>query len=58
MLALANLLTFPANPADAVSDFYRGKTVRVIIGFSARGGFDIYGWTVARYIGSHIPGNP
>jgi tripartite-type tricarboxylate transporter receptor subunit TctC len=47
-----------AKAADATDDFYRGKTVRVVIGFSAGGGFDIYGRIVARYIGRHIPGNP
>jgi tripartite-type tricarboxylate transporter receptor subunit TctC len=39
-------------------DFYRGKTVRVIIGGSAGGGFDIYTRAMARHMGKHIPGNP
>jgi len=39
-------------------DFYRGKTVRVILGGSAGGGFDIYTRAMARHMGKHIPGNP
>ena len=39
-------------------DFYRGKTVRVIVGGSAGGGFDIYTRAMARHMGKHIPGNP
>jgi tripartite-type tricarboxylate transporter receptor subunit TctC len=58
LLALAACVPWPAWAADSVSDFYRGKTIRVIIGFSAGGGFDIYGREVARFIGRHIPGNP
>jgi tripartite-type tricarboxylate transporter receptor subunit TctC len=48
----------PAAAADPVADFYSGKTVQVLIGFSPGGGYDIYGRTVARYMGRHIPGNP
>src|SRR5207248_7770051 len=43
--------------ADAES-FYRGKTVRVIVGFSAGGGYDIVARLVARYLGKYIPGSP
>ena len=39
-------------------DFYRGKTVRVIVGGSAGGGFDIYTRAMARHMGKHIPGHP
>ena len=40
------------------ADFYRGKTVRVIVGGSAGGGFDIYTRAMARHMGKHVPGNP
>jgi tripartite-type tricarboxylate transporter receptor subunit TctC len=43
---------------DSVAGFYRGKTVNVLIGSSAGGGYDLYGRMVARYLGRHIPGNP
>jgi len=39
-------------------DFYKGKTVRIIVGASAGGGYDTYSRTIARHIGKHIPGNP
>lgn len=49
----------PLSPAGAAGDeFYRGKVIRVIVGFSAGGGFDTYARTVTRYMGKYIPGNP
>lgn len=42
----------------AAAPFYEGKTLRVTVGFSAGGGFDLWARTVARHIGKHIPGNP
>lgn len=35
--------------------FYKGKTVRMIVGFSAGGGFDAYSRMIARYMGRHVP---
>jgi tripartite-type tricarboxylate transporter receptor subunit TctC len=43
---------------DDVADFYRGKTVRLVIGYGTGGGYDIYGKFLARYLGEHIPGKP
>ncbi len=50
----------PAAQADtkAVEDFYRGKTIRIIVGSAAGGGYDTYARTIARHIGKYIPGNP
>ena len=42
----------------AVADFYRGKTVRIIVGFSAGGGYDAYSRLIGRHLHKHIPGNP
>ncbi|HEU4640648.1 MAG TPA: hypothetical protein VFS84_17465, partial [Candidatus Binatia bacterium] len=44
--------------ALCADDFYKGKTIRVIVGGSAGGGFDIYTRAMARHMGKHIPGNP
>ena len=44
--------------AQSVADFYAGKTINVLIGFSAGGGYDIYARMLARYMGRFIPGNP
>jgi len=40
------------------ADFYQGKTIRVIVGQAAGGGYDTYTRMIARHIGNHIPGNP
>ena len=44
--------------ADPVSDFYRGKSVELIVGFSPGGGYDVYARLVGRHMGKQIPGNP
>jgi len=44
--------------AQDVASFYRGKTVRVVVGFSSGGGYDQYGRLFARHVGKHIPGQP
>src|SRR3979490_2294101 len=44
--------------ADAISDFYRGRTVNLIIGYPPGGGYDLYARTLGRHIGRHIPGRP
>src|SRR4029079_1766571 len=49
-----------AQPASSagVEDFYKGKTVSILIGYSVGGGYDTYVRMVARDLGKHIPGNP
>lgn len=44
--------------ADPVADFYKGRTISVLIGVSAGGEYDLHARLVARHIGKHIPGNP
>jgi tripartite-type tricarboxylate transporter receptor subunit TctC len=44
--------------ADGVASFYKGKTVSIVIGSSAGGGYDLYSRLLARYLGKYIPGNP
>ncbi len=39
-------------------NFYEGKTITLVVGSSAGGGYDIYSRTLARYMPKHIPGNP
>lgn len=53
----ASLLSTPAF-AQAPADFYKGKNVDMVIGFSVGGGYDVYARTVARFMGEHIPGKP
>jgi tripartite-type tricarboxylate transporter receptor subunit TctC len=40
------------------TNFYEGKTIRIIVGLAAGGGYDVYARTIARHMGKHIPGNP
>ena len=47
-----------ANIVEATARFYRGRTVRILVGFSAGSGFDTYSRLMARNLGKHIPGNP
>jgi tripartite-type tricarboxylate transporter receptor subunit TctC len=57
LLALGTLL-LTVNQAIAQDDFYKNKTVRIIVGLAAGGGYDLYARTLARHLGKHIPGNP
>jgi len=44
--------------AAGVEDFYKGRNVSLIIGYSVGGGYDAYARLLGRYIGKHIPGEP
>jgi tripartite-type tricarboxylate transporter receptor subunit TctC len=55
--ALALSAAFTA-PALAQADFYKGKTVTIVVGFTPGGGYDINARGLARHLGKHIPGNP
>src|SRR5437763_4593864 len=57
VVTLAVALASPAH-AQSVDEFYKGKTVNLIIGYSVGGGYDLYGRLLARHIGRHIPGRP
>ena len=43
---------------NAVADFYKGKTVTIVIGSTPGGGYDTYARLIARHLGKFIPGNP
>ncbi|MBI4013236.1 MAG: hypothetical protein HY359_13040 [Candidatus Rokubacteria bacterium] len=58
LLVLIIALGVGPRVAGAQDDFYRGKTIRIVVGFSAGGGFDTYSRLLARHIGRHIAGNP
>jgi tripartite-type tricarboxylate transporter receptor subunit TctC len=65
MLAIARaaaLLAFAAvvSPAKAqsVEEFYKGRNVTMVVGFSSGSGYDIYARLLARYMGRYIPGRP
>jgi tripartite-type tricarboxylate transporter receptor subunit TctC len=56
--ALATAVTMLPAHAAGPEDFYRGKTVSLVIGYSVGGGYDAYARLLARHLGRHIPGNP
>jgi tripartite-type tricarboxylate transporter receptor subunit TctC len=61
MLVALFLISIPDRSAGAASadqEFFKGKNIRIIVGFAAGGGFDAYARAIARHMGRHIPGNP
>jgi tripartite-type tricarboxylate transporter receptor subunit TctC len=56
-LIVALLMAAPAR-AESVADFYRGKTITVLIGVNVGGGYDFEARLLARFMRAHIPGNP
>jgi tripartite-type tricarboxylate transporter receptor subunit TctC len=59
-LVLAGMDALALRPAraDSVADFYRGKTINLLIGVNVGGSYDRDARLVARHLGSHLPGNP
>jgi tripartite-type tricarboxylate transporter receptor subunit TctC len=56
--ALALLVFTGLACAAGVEDFYKGRNVTLVIGYSVGGGYDAYARLLGRYFGKHIPGNP
>ena len=54
-IIVASMSSFDISYAQ---DFYAGKTIRIVVGFPAGGGFDTYSRVMGRHIGKYIPGNP
>ena len=57
VLAICGPAAWPAYAASP-ADFYKGRTVQLVVGFTAGGGYDLYARVLARHMGKHIPGNP
>ena len=59
-LAIAAVLTCagPVAAAEDLSAVWKGKTVTIVVGTSAGGGYDTYARMFARYLGKHLPGHP
>jgi tripartite-type tricarboxylate transporter receptor subunit TctC len=61
ILFLSLELLNPLNLESAAAQtppFYQGKTIRIVIGSSTGGGYDLWARVLARYYGKYIPGNP
>jgi tripartite-type tricarboxylate transporter receptor subunit TctC len=57
LVVLAILLPAVAQAQDA-AEFYRGRTVSLVVGFNPGGGADTYARLIARHLGKHVAGNP
>lgn len=56
---LATMIVFAVFASSARGqEFYKNKTIRIVVGFSAGGGMDLYARAIARHLGKQIPGNP
>jgi tripartite-type tricarboxylate transporter receptor subunit TctC len=60
LFAVASVIFLTTRPvlSQSVSDFYRGKTIRLLVGYSSGGGHDANARLLSRFIGQYIPGNP
>lgn len=56
LISISLCLIFASN--ICIASFYEGKTIRIIVGYSAGGGYDTYARVLARHMGRHIPGKP
>jgi tripartite-type tricarboxylate transporter receptor subunit TctC len=58
VISVLGVLTLSAPTHLYAAPFYEGKVVRVTVGFSAGGGFDLWARLIARHLGKNIPGHP
>jgi tripartite-type tricarboxylate transporter receptor subunit TctC len=60
IVAAVSLAMISASPdrAQSVEEFYRGKTITILVGFTAGGGYDLYARLLGRHMSRHIPGKP
>ena len=57
-LAIGLAIVVGGSTNASADDFYKGKTIRFVVGYSPGGGYDTYTRAVVRHIGKYIPGNP
>ena len=58
IVCIAALLILASGTWAADAPFYKGKTIRIVVGYSPGGGFDTFSRLVGRNLGAHLPGNP
>jgi tripartite-type tricarboxylate transporter receptor subunit TctC len=58
LLTVSAFIALIFSSVNAQESFYKGKTVRIIVGFSPGGGFDTYARAISRHMHKHLPGNP
>ena len=58
LLFLGNVLWFNPDLHAQADPFYQGKSIRIVVGFSAGSFYDVWARLIARYMPKYIPGNP
>jgi tripartite-type tricarboxylate transporter receptor subunit TctC len=58
VLTAACILGAAPAGANPIADFYKGKTLTILIGVGVGGEYDLHARLVARHLGRHVPGNP
>ncbi len=58
LAAFAAVVVCATASSQPAADFYKGKTVTLVVSSSPGGGYDIMARTIARYLGRHLPGSP
>lgn len=58
LTAIFTIFVLFTSTASAATPYYGDKTIRIIVGYSAGGGYDMYARAIARHFGKHIPGKP
>src|SRR3954468_19783191 len=58
IIALTFLTMTTSGTSSRADDFYQGKTLSLVVGYTAGGGYDINARLISRHFGRHIPGNP
>ena len=58
LIGLAVFLALSRAGHTATVDFYHGKMIRIVVGFSAGGAFDAYSRSLSRHMPKYLPGNP
>ena len=58
LLAVTATLSVVPAAAQPVADFYKGRTISILMGTGPGGSYDLYGRTIAEHLGRHIPGRP
>lgn len=57
-LALVTCFSLSLSSASAQTSFFEGKTVRILVGFTPGGSYDLWARTIAAHMGKYIAGNP
>ena len=58
VLAAALLVASTAAVAQPAAEFFKGRTIKIVVGFGPGGGYDLYARLLAKHLPAHIPGAP